>query len=928
SKAMDDYLVLPPMALQAGKAYAVSMDAWSNSASYTERLEVVYGTAATADALTNVLIQPTDLTGLKDDPNHLEAFLSIPADGIYYLALHGVSDADKFYLYVDNLSIGAPTSGDAPGVCTNIVVTPDANGDLKANVAFKAPAINIAGTALSAITKIEVSRGGSVVKTFENPSVGAALSFDDVVPQAGNTTYSFVATNNDGTGMAVSSEPVFVGFNVPAAPETVTLVETSTPGEVTVSWSAVTTDVAGKTYPAGTEITYAVCEYTTYGWSPIYNDLTGTSHTFQAVEAGQQDFAQYAVFAFYEGNNGSGTVSDMVPVGTPYDGLEESFADGQIHYIWGTGFSYAEASWSIYDDSKFTDLASADGDNGYAVMNGQYLNACSSLFSGKISLVGSTNPGVSFSTFNIAGDDINEINVYVKEASATEWTLVENVVINSLGENQGWLTAVVSLAQYADKVIQVRFEGLIKKYQNVMLDQIKVGSMVPNDLVAKSISAPATVAAGSDYTVDVEVRNNGTAEATAFTVELYADQQLAETKSVEGLASGASTTVSFDATMGAVAETPTVYYAVVVYAADENTANNTTDQIEVAPKHSTLPKVEDLAGAQVAEGIKLTWSEPNLDGAPETVTEGFEDYEGGSADLDGWTFVDVDGAAVGGFQNMDVPGIEVGTSTASFFVFDSAWGNQTFAAHSGEKYLAALFRYDDGQTDDWMISPELTGAAQTVSFYARSYSAQYPEKIVVYAGTSTEPATLKQSEALLTVASVPGEWTLYEVQVPAGATHFAINSCASGSFMLMVDDVTYERASQTASLSIVGYDVYRDGLKLNAEPTGETEYLDTTASDGAHTYVVVTVYNKGISAPSNSVEVTYSGLENITAGISIKAVDGNIIVAGAEGQPIAVSAVNGATVYAGTAAATTTVPVSTGVYLVKVGSTVAKIIVR
>ena len=53
-----------------------------------------------------------------------------------------------------------------------------------------------------------------------------------------------------------------------------------------------------------------------------------------------------------------------------------------------------------------------------------------------------------------------------------------------------------------------------------------------------------------------------------------------------------------------------------------------------------------------------------------------------------------------------------------------------------------MFAYDDSQVDDWAISPALSGNAQTISFYAKSYSKDYPEKIeVLYSTGSLSPPT-------------------------------------------------------------------------------------------------------------------------------------------------------------------------------------------
>ena len=259
---------------------------------------------------------------------------------------------------------------------------------------------------------------------------------------------------------------------------------------------------------------------------------------------------------------------------------------------------------------------------------------------------------------------------------------------------------------------------------------------------------------------------------------------------------------------------------------------------------------------------------------PTTVTDDFESYDGFTTSAGEWTFVDGDDAEVGGFQGIDftVDGVNVIQSKQSFWVHDvtdaTVW-NQTFAANSGSKYLAAMFLYRGGQADDWAISPMLSGNVQTISFYARSYSTEYPEAIeVLYSASGKSTADFVSVKS---IAVVPGEWTEVTAELPAGAKYFAIRSCAADGFMLMIDDVTYEtNGGVPTDLSLIGYNIYRDGVKLNAEPVGETRYTDATATDGEHSYVVTVVYDKGESAASNI--VTLSVLSGISS-VSVETVD-------------------------------------------------------
>lgn len=937
--AMDDWMITPPVKLQGGKAYKVTFMAANNGANYIERLEAKWGGVPTVAGMTNTLVEATDITGAKTYME-LGGYIVPEADGVYYVGIHGISDKDKYYLYVDDLTISAATSMAVPGKATDFAVAKAADGSVKATVSFTTPSVTMGGDPLAELTKVVLSRDGEAIKTFDAPATGTKLTHEDVPAESGMHEYSVQCFNSEGAGEAVKAS-VFVGVDKPAAPANVKLVETANPGEVTITWDAVSTDQYGELINPSL-VKYYVCEpqNTGYGtsWVPLFEEpITATTYTFQAVEAGKQDFVQYGVFAETSAGTGQGGPTDLVAVGTPYTGIEESFADGSLAYAWATGYSANGGAWGIYTDEDNL-LISQDDDNGYAAMKASGIGSTSGLFTAKVSLAGIESPGVSYYTYNIIGesgesDDINEMAVYVKEASAAEWpeTPVSNMVINTLSDEDGWQLVNVSLAAYAGKVVQVRFQATAQKYIYTAIDNIKIGELTANDVAARGISAPGKVAPGSKYNVDVTVGNVGTADASAITVELYADDKLAETKTLDALESGKNAVVSFECDMHVLAEEAVAYHAVVKNAADENDNNNTTKTIEVAPVVSRLPAVTDLKGENGTEGVKLTWSEPDLSSVAEEKTVDFEDAEAWAHEYAGWTFVDADGKPVGGFQNTEIPGIEAGVTLTSFFVFeqDGATFNQTFAAHSGNKFLASLFNYDPdgGMVDDWAISPALDGSAQTVSFWAKSYDSNYPESFdILY---STGSLDTKDFVKVKEVKNAPKEWTEYTFDVPEGAKHFAIRNHDTDAFMLMLDDFTFATAGSSAKLSIVGYDVYRDGEKITAEPTGETKFVDADAADGEHTYVVVTVYETGMSKGSNAVNVTATGIDDaLAAGITVTGENGHIVVAGAEGKLLSIAAIDGRLVYNATASAKVSVSVATGVYVVKAGDTIVKVAVK
>lgn len=950
SKEMDDWLITPPIKLEAGKAYNVAFQAKSNSERYAERIEVKFGKVNTAAGMTNELIAPTDLT--TGEWTDLENMLVPDEDGTYYIGFHGISDADMYYLWLDNVQIEAGISALAPGMAGNLTATADATGANKCTVSFNAPDKTMNGQALSSLTKVEVLRGETVIKPFDAPVPGAPLSCDDTEAPSGNVTYTVIGYNAEGAGLK-ATVTTFVGFDVPAAVESATIQRTQVEGQALVTWTPVTTDANGLTLPEG-KVTYTIVKAEGNNLVEVASGLTGDSYSYQAVATGEQDFVQVGVMAVTTEGQGALAATDMIPVGTPYNGISESFAGGNLGYIWGLAPINGGTVQVATDESG---IPSQDGDNGFIGIKGGGVDSGADFFSGLVSLEGMENPGLVFYTFNIKDPDqplidSNEISVSVREVGTEEWTvLMAPKTVNELcgGEQDAWGRVSVSFEAYANKVIQFQITAVSKLipgtefyYPFTMIDNIKVGSILANDLAATGITAPEKVKTGENYNVDVNVANVGAQAAEGVSVELYADEELVETKEVATIETGKSASVSFERTMSALAEEPVSYYAKVVYAADENAENNQTSSIEVVPVVSNLPVATDLQASNVEAGIKLTWNEPNLEGGvAEQVTDDFEDGDAFAAQYGDWTFADLDGSPVGGFQNMEIPGITSFETTGSFWIWDqSQLGNETFAAHSGSKYLFALFNADGTgnppvQNNDWAISPELTGDAQTISFYARSYdtSGQYPENVAVYYSTGSKEASDFIKIEGAGSNAVPSEWTEFTADLPAGAKYFAIVCESYDSFMLMVDDVTYTPAGLTANLEIAGYNVYRDGVKINDAPVADCEFVDTNVVvDTQYTYVVTVVYtDKGESKVSNEVVIKRENVsvDGIGDGaVSIKAENGKVVVLNAEGLDVVVAAANGAVVYSGAGELKTEVAVANGVYVVTAGKTVRKVIVR
>lgn len=950
---MDDWLITPPLKMMGESAYELTFDIHGMAQIYTEKFEVKYGKEPTAAAMTELLVEPTELT--SGNKQTFTVLVTPDVDGDYYIGFHGISEPHQGYIYITSVKVGEGVSTKIPGTAPDLKAAPDPNGAFTCDISFKAPALDLLGEPLKSLSRVELKRDGNVIKTWTAPAMGSELSYHDTMTKRGKVTYTVIGYNDYGTGVETVAE-TFIGYDVPKAPANVAITTTGNEGEVKLVWDAVTEDINGK--PLGADdVSYIVWEYNN-GWVPLIDELTTTSYTTRRVEAGTQEFVQLAVTAVTVAGSGADATSEVIPAGTPYNGIDETFAGGAYNYIWdwdarGTTW-YSDVDADAYtDDDFYGRVTSRDGDNGFLGIYHRYQDFGAVFYSGLVTLKGASNPGLSFYTYSYMENDRNTLEIQVREAGTTEWITVygPKSIDDICGGTAGiWGKVVVPLSAYAGKTIQMQMISYNKNVTYTFVDDIHIGDLTANDLAATGITAPSLVRAGADMTVDVKVANYGAKDASEYYVEIYANDNLVTSQKCGALKAGQNTTVSVKTTMAGVAKAPVSYYAKVNYALDEDNSNNQSASVDVTPIPSTLPAPENLSGKSENDAVTLSWDEPDLTGGyTEPITVDFEDAVGVTAEYGDWTFVDVDGYAVGGFssngKNLEIPGITAGETKGSFWVWDNetitwATGYKDYEAHSGSKFLFALFPTGGASntTDDWAISPLLSGKEQTISFYAKSYDANYAEQLqVLYTTVENVDADSFNADNFTLVAGsnvpkVPGDWTRYEVTLPEGAKHFAIRSYGKNAFMLMIDDIEYQPAGAVKNLEIAGYNVYRDGVKVNDATVEDMEYVDRAVADGkSYTYQVTAVYTKdGESAGSNEVSVTasVSGLDKVTALIHITVVDRRIVITGAEGLEVTVAAANGSVIFSGIASSRTVVEAAPGVYIVKTGDTSTKILVK
>lgn len=493
---MDDWLITPAVRLEAGKLYMIHFDCQKegSNANIKERIEVKYGLSNTAEGMTETAITPTDVTW--NTLSTLDGRLQPTVTGNYYIGFHGISPKDMNFLQVDNIVIEAGAFAKAPDAVTNFTVTPATYGRHQAEIACNMPIVCFDGTPLETITKAEILRDGETVHTVDNPAPGALMLFTDTEIPAGDHTYTVVATNEAGPGK-ISKLTVYIGTKTPAAPRSATLSETSTRGEVKISWTAPDKDIEGNAIDPA-QLSYIVVRLEGDRQIMIAENHKGLSLTHTPYEPGTHAFATYAVFARSEGGISGGILAGTIPVGEP-DALPytESVPDGVNSHLLNSITTAGNGRWGTLKDSSYAVIASADGDNGYLAMSGAYQDAAS-LLTGKIDLTTAAEPVLRFSYFNLSGSEPNENTLEVTACNGVSATPLTTIKFNELtGEPNVWHTVEISLAPFKGTEPWLSFNGTIESYSLIPVDNITVIDKSSGiDLIdtGSALSSQATVA--------------------------------------------------------------------------------------------------------------------------------------------------------------------------------------------------------------------------------------------------------------------------------------------------------------------------------------------------------------------------------------------------------------------------------------------------
>ncbi len=843
--------------------------------------------------LTQTVIPATEVaTGNFDD---YEGEFTVSADGIYYIAVHAISDADKFNLQLNKLSIEKGAEPTAPAAATDLTAEAGAEGALEVNLAFTAPANAVNGSALSGTEDIKIYRDDVLVNTLTGVTPGSAQTWQDTNVEDGKTyTYYIVAANESGDGQKSEKVSVFVGQDVPAVVTGFTKTA-DTAESITFAWDEVKgvnggyIDAANATY----NIYKLAIESSIFGNYLVEDGQIGsvegaTTGTIDyPVDEGDQNYQYFGISAKVGENESDPTGAyTYALVGAPYElPIEEGFKDKSLHYLWDTSINAALGVTEDASDGDGTALAlQADSDYGEA---GEV-----TFFTGKVNLNPAANPTIIFDAKK-GTSNITDLTVFVLSPDGTS-TDVETVTLTD-----AYQTFKVSIPSSAKngRYNQVGFKANFPATgESIIIDNIKITDLYQYNL-SVDVTAPKTVQAGNKATLTATVKNIGEEAIESYNITVKAgEKELLNQEVSEPLAMFESKTfdIDYETTIFDEAGDVTIT-ATVTPEVDLDETDNTAETI-ITIKQSSAAGPENVT-AQVEEDgktVDVAWSAPST--STEEATEDFENQEvfvpfslGGIAEgtpegtLGDWTLYDGNQITVYGFNGIE---FENAYQIQAWQVFNPGLVRENWMlANSGEQYMISFCPADETAgtpaADHWLISPSLPGVAQTIKFYAMQVSSVNSGDDNFYGFETFEvlaSSTDNKPESFTKVADCQissAEWAEFTADLPAGTTYFAIRHTAQDIFGLLIDDITYTRGGG----EIDHYNIYVDG-ELVDSTDGTTINVEIDES-GEHTVSVSAVYTNGQeSAPVSADPVTTTAIDKVTVDgkpVDIYSIDGKLI---------------------------------------------------
>ncbi len=533
---------------------------------------------------------------------HWDYIPASPIDGLTETFWVGIANtaADAWFLWIDQpAGLGATAQSDAGvwggtdydsfGICivpvlaepgapeapADLVITPAEMGAVEANLTWTNPSLTFDGTELTELTTIELWVNDAVDAEYINssPVIGGSETYDFTGVDPGFYTFTVYGTNSVGQGVS-ASQTVWLGNDVPAAPENVVLVADGNNGSIT--WDAPTDGLHGG-YIDMANTTYSITRM------PDEVELATDITEVEYVDLTVPEIGNYYYIVTAHNDEGEGGSGASNPALLAAEGflVWEGFED-----MWPpAGWTNSGWAHSLYGGAHTGE-------------NWAYSNLAGSML---------TTP-----TIALPIDEVYELSFFYRVESANypqDFDLMISIdggEFETLEEFRGLTNTTYSefkvvLDAYAGSEIQLQFAGLTGEGGwdfGVCIDDVWIYKLADNDLAALAVSGNSTPSVGIESTYTISVENVGIQTQDTYTVKLMREGDV-EIGSVPGVSIANGEIVEFDIpwTPQEGDEGETYLYAIVELASDEQLTNNQSANLNLMIQSADIIAITIGSGA-------------------------------------------------------------------------------------------------------------------------------------------------------------------------------------------------------------------------------------------------------------------------------------------------------------------------------------------
>ncbi|MCL2072702.1 MAG: autotransporter-associated beta strand repeat-containing protein [Marinilabiliaceae bacterium] len=410
-----------------------------------------------------------------------------------------------FVNIVESGVIGDTYYANAPAAVTNFTVTPGNEGALNATLEWTNPTVTISGDPLTSITAVKVYHGNNYITTIYNPTPGTTSNYNYSAAAASNYTFKVVPENDAGKGIS-TSKTVWIGLDVPAAPENVTL-SINENGDATLTWDAPATGLHGA-YFTQTGLVYDV--FRMYDNVQVATSQSGLTFSQTLTEIGTYS---YKVVAKNASGDGGSQVSNIADYCTVINSFPWNFGFEVVGTnfpgCWAQEYVSGYIDWVIVSATTGTPATAHSGNYKMRMQNNQTAARKTMLITPPVNLTSLTEPVLTFwHTQAQWANDQDELRIFYKTWADDEWTQIAEYTANV----PDWTERKILLPEKSNDYY-IAFEGTTRYGYGIQLDDISI-SEAPTVPIIRVTPQPVNM--GTIYnnlpynTVKVQaIENNG-----------------------------------------------------------------------------------------------------------------------------------------------------------------------------------------------------------------------------------------------------------------------------------------------------------------------------------------------------------------------------------------------------------------------------------